>query len=663
MDYAFHLVALLTVCPISHKVSGITQEDVCLEVVANESYSCEWLGLQNIPESIPATTEILDFSFNSLYVLYNSTFSRLRNLKHLDLTRCNINWIYDNVFLHNTQLNTLVLIGNPILFIKDLAFSGAVSLNHLFMEQTSITSLSHVLLKDLDNLETLSLGNNFISSVELPNTFQTRNLRVLDFQFNGINKILAADMEMLKKVENLSLILKGNNINFIEPNSFNSSKLHILDLTSCATNTDLSVLIDGLNGLSTNILKIGSFEDVKTKNTVSPYTLRGLCNISMKAVSLQHADLDDLSSDMFFCFPKVQKLDLTNTYIKSFPIFNNSLTELILNHNKIGSLCDIHSDGFTLLKSLHIKRNQNEMSLGASCLKHLSSLQYLDLSHSNIASSSNCCSSQFSGLTSLKYLNLSYNNIQIFFELAFSDNDKLEVLDLAYTPITINGSVGPFNNLKLLSVMNLSHSLVDVTNEHLLQGLRNLVYLNLEKCVCQSGVINTSLFSHALNLEILILSSCKIKAIEEQAFSTLKKLVYIDLSGNMLTVFSINIFGELSHIHLNLAFNMITTIQLESVSNVSGTSIINLSHNPLDCSCANIQFILWYKENIHIFEDTISTLCWSPQSSNGKELSKLIIICKISSGYIFLITVSFILIIIALILAARYYRKKRYASI
>lgn len=57
------------------------------QVTVNKSYSCEGLGLREVPEELPVTTEILDFSFNMLPSLQNSTFSELKSLLYLDLTR------------------------------------------------------------------------------------------------------------------------------------------------------------------------------------------------------------------------------------------------------------------------------------------------------------------------------------------------------------------------------------------------------------------------------------------------------------------------------------------------------------------------------------------------------------------------------------------------
>lgn len=48
---------------------------------------CSGLALRLVPDEIPDATKTLDFSFNYLPALYNSTFHRLRSLVSLDLTR------------------------------------------------------------------------------------------------------------------------------------------------------------------------------------------------------------------------------------------------------------------------------------------------------------------------------------------------------------------------------------------------------------------------------------------------------------------------------------------------------------------------------------------------------------------------------------------------
>lgn len=54
---------------------------------ANKTYNCENLGLTEVPDTLPNTTEFLEFGFNFLPVIENTTFTRLIDLMFLDLTR------------------------------------------------------------------------------------------------------------------------------------------------------------------------------------------------------------------------------------------------------------------------------------------------------------------------------------------------------------------------------------------------------------------------------------------------------------------------------------------------------------------------------------------------------------------------------------------------
>lgn len=58
-----------------------------LQKEANRTYNCENLGLREIPDTLPNMTEFLEFGFNFLPTIQNTTFSRLINLVFLDLTR------------------------------------------------------------------------------------------------------------------------------------------------------------------------------------------------------------------------------------------------------------------------------------------------------------------------------------------------------------------------------------------------------------------------------------------------------------------------------------------------------------------------------------------------------------------------------------------------
>ncbi|NWX74889.1 CD180 protein, partial [Alca torda] len=601
------------------------------QITVNKSYSCEGLGLREIPEKLPVTTEILDFSFNVLPSLQSSTFSELKSLRYLDLTRCQINWVYDGAFHSNKQLKTIVLTGNLLMFLSDTAFAGPQSLKQLVLTQTGITSMSFIPMANLDSLDTLILGSNHISSLQLPPNFPTQNLKYLDFQMNNIRTITAEDVRVLQKTSNITLSFKANDIVYIEPGAF-QSHFYSLDFGGCA---DIPAVLVGIQNSTAQTLWLGTFHGVKKKPYISPNVLQGLCNISVRDLYLQLRHFRNLNANTFQCLTRLRKLDLTHTHISALPpgiSRMNLLAELVLNTNSFEHLCNISSAAFPSLTHLHIKGNTQLLQLGSGCLEKLAKLQHLDLSKSLIESFG-CCNEALSGLSSLRYLNLSHN-IKLHLQDTFvKDSANLELLDLAFTPLHTNASQGPFRNLHLLQVLNLSSSHVNTSIQHLFQGLENLMLLDLSQNNFESGIVPMDkLFQELSNLQVLILSSCELTAIGGQAFHTLKKLQHVDLSHNKLTAFSTDAFSNLKSIYLNFAHNRIRIVPGDKLASLGGHCVINLSYNPLDCTCSSIGLITWYKQNLDKTEDPEGTRCSEPKLLAGAQLATVSLSCGISTA-------------------------------
>ncbi|NXY41941.1 CD180 protein, partial [Ceuthmochares aereus] len=631
------------------------------QIIVNKSYSCDGLGLREIPEKLPVTTQILDFSFNVLPALQNSTFSRLKSLLYLDLTRCQINWVYDGAFHNNKQLKTIVLTGNLLMFLSDTAFAGPLSLSQLVLTQTGITSISFIPMTNLDSLDTLILGSNHISSLQLPPNFPTQNLKYLDFQINNIKAITTEDVQVLQKTNNITLIFKGNDVLHIEPGAF-QSHFYSLDFGGC---TDIPGVLAGIQNSTVETLWLGTFHMMEKERYVSPDVLQGLCNISVTDLYLQLRHFRNLNATTFQCLTKLRKLDLTQTHISMLPpgISGMSLlTELVVNANTFKHLCNISSAAFPSLTHLYIKGNLQVLQLGCGCLEKLANLRHLDLSKSRVESF-DCCDKALRGLSSLQYLNLSHNTKLHLQDMLIKDSANLELLDLAFTPLLINTSQGPFRNLHLLQVLNLSSTHINISIHHLFQGLENLKLLDLSQNNFESGIMpKDKLFQQLSNLEILILSSCGLTAIGHQAFHSLQKLRHVDLSYNKLSVFSIDAFSNLRSIYLNFAHNSIHIIPRDELASLAGHYIINLSYNPLECTCLNIGLITWYKQNLDKIEDPEGTRCSEPKSLAGSQLTTISLSCEISMAGI----IAIVLVILscgAIFICGSRYFKRNYQQI
>ncbi|KAG8516179.1 CD180 antigen, partial [Galemys pyrenaicus] len=628
---------------------------------ANMTYNCENLGLREIPDNLPNTTEFLEFGFNFLPTIQNATFIRLINLVFLDLTRCQINWIHEDSFQRHHQLNTLTLTGNPLIFMAETSLTGPMSLKHLFLTQTGISNLKFIPVHNLENLESLHLGGNHLSSIKFPENFPTQNLKVLDFQNNAIHYLSSEDMDALKAT-NLSLNFNGNDIKGIEHGAFHSK---IFQSLKFGGSLNLSVILTGLQNSTTQSLWLGTFEDIIDQDITSAM-FEGLCDMSVESINLQKHHFSDFSPATFRCFTQLQELDLTQTHLKTLPSGiqgMKSLKKLVLNVNHFDQLCQISAASFPSLTDLYIKGNLNKLDLGVGCLEELKDLQKLDLSHSSIEAS-DCCHLQLKNLLHLQYLNLSYNGALYLLSKAFKECPHLEVLDLAFTHLHADAPQSPFQNLDLLQVLNLSHCHLDTSNQYLLAGLKDLRHLNFQGNRFPDGSIpNTNLLQIVGTLEILILSFCDLLSIEQQAFQSLQNISHLDLSHNNLTGMSIEALSHLKGIYLNLSANSLSSVPPHLLPVLSQQNIINLSHNPLDCTCSNIHFITWYKENLQKLEGSEETVCANPPYLRGVRLSDVELSCVITPEITFLIVLLLLLFMFLLTCLIKFLFRRKYEHI
>ncbi|KAM5260440.1 CD180 antigen isoform 1-T1 [Hipposideros larvatus] len=639
-----------------------SSDEMCTVKEANKTYNCENLGLRGIPDTLPNTTEFLEFGFNFLPTIQVTTFSRLIDLIFLDLTRCQINWVHEDTFQSHHQLNTIVLTGNPLIFMAETSLNGPKSLKHLFLIQTGLSNLQFIPVHNLEKLESLYLGSNHISSIKLPENFPTQNLKVLDFQNNAIHYLSSKAISSLGQATNLSLNFNGNDIKYIEPGAFHSRVFQSLKFGGMF---NLSVVFNGLQNSTTQSLWLGTYEDTDDQD-LTPAMFEGLCAMSVESINLQKHHFADLSSTTFRCFTQLQELDLTGTHLKELPSGiegMNSLKKLVLNVNSFEQLCQINAASFPSLTDLYIKGNLRKLDLGVGCLEKLENLQRLDLSHSDIQAS-DCCNLPLKHLSHLQYLNLSYNMPIGLQAQAFKECPKLELLDLAFTHLHVNAPQSPFQNLSYLKALNLSHCLLNTSNQLLLEGLLDLRHLNLQGNRFQDGSISkTNLLQTVGSLEILILSSCELFSIDQQAFHSLGKMRYIDLSHNNLTGDSISALSHLKGVYLNLAANSLGIISPHLLPILSQQSTINLSQNPLDCTCSNFYFITWYKENLQKLEGLEETVCANPPSLRGVPLSEVKLSCGMTAMGIFFLVVFLLLFAILLILSVKFLLRWKYQHI
>ncbi|KAK9974200.1 hypothetical protein ABG768_022306 [Culter alburnus] len=612
--------------------------------IAN-GYDCSDMDLQFIPDEVPNSVLIFKFSFNYLPALYNFTFQRLNNLHSLDLTRCGITFMYEDIFMHQPNLEVLILIGNPLVFIAGRAFSGPLALKYLSLTQSKIKSLSDIPSENLAYLEVLEIGGSGIRSLDGLSNFHWQNLKSLQLEMNSIDRINLTDLQPIHNVVGMSISFKGNDFVNIEPSAFKSLNLSSLDFSGCFSKMTFSSVLRGLEGIKTNRLKLGLYETDPNVHIPSA-ALQSFCKITVTDLDFQLQHFSDLNNSTFHCLEGLKKLDLTRAHLDLLP-FNmtglSTLSHLVLDENRFSDVCHINTRNFPVLTHLSVSGNSKQLGFSNGCLESLRVLEELDLSLSLVKPIGPCCNDQLFGLGELKLLNLSYSSPMIWSSQPFSATPQLEHLDFSHSLYTLNDS-SPFNNLQSLRTLNLSWSNTNLTNIHIFNGLKTLQLLNLKGNPIQGGVLTeTELFKSVPLLETLILSSCKITAFEENLFKGLTHLRQVDLSENKLVELSTSGFYSLEFLQLNFASNAIVIVDVGSVMNLGKESTVDLSYNPLVCNCSNIQFINWVKKNTIKVKHLMETVCNATRTR--------IIDAKLQCGFPVGV-LAFVIILIVIIIAS-----------
>lgn len=174
---------------------------------------------------------------------------------------------------------------------------------------------------------------------------------------------------------------------------------------------------------------------------------------------------------------------------------------------------------------------------------------------------------------------------------------KLEYLDLSENlPGTIKMTLDIFNTTPHLFFLNVSNN-----------------YLGYP--LLEEG--SNKIFEYVNNLRILDLSNNRITKLMPDIFDNLTRLEKLYLSNNRLSSVSFNMDALRSLTYLDLNDNHLEELNksaMDALSRLHDVKI-NVAHNPLMCSCKNIEFVRWVHENSKKIDKFHETKCTSYNSN------------------------------------------------
>jgi len=556
-----------------------------LRIRAFELQNCELTTIPDNALDLLPSLDRLDVSFNRLATIQKRAFSGGEALMELNLSNCNISYLFPyfcdylskmkTLYLQNnnfnnfdfeeidncTALNLLNISGNNIINVTGLGvglnslthvdfsfnkianlkttFDGLSAMQELHLNNNDIKQINVGQFNGASSLQHLKLSNNLISDISNFSTaFTTKTLQGIHLSKNMISSIpngAFANMDALGYLD-----LSDNRIAQIKPASFSGmtslSELNmggnVLNEIQNATFTELTNL--SFLNLSNNQLTSlpgGAFQGLQTLKTL---------DLSLNGITKLIADVTSPLKTLKFL--SVARNGLTTIETQNWP----PLQTLLLQENKLST---VPSD-IVFANMAHFNASFNELSTffgnSENLLPDMEAMESMDLSHNKLTDISPILFQSFYNLT---YLNLENNLL------------KMQL------------SNETFPNAKYLKELNLANN-DDMTITAPLftpTSFVSLEFLNLSSCNVDELLPLSSPTFAGSSVKSIDLSSCKLKTISPTAFTGLPRLGNVNLTRNQIETFPPFYSG--------------------------GWTIYDLRENPVTCSC-NMTWLAQHSVNV-----------------------------------------------------------------
>lgn len=181
-------------------------DGVCMGCSYDDTQAfCYALRLQEIPQCLPETLKILNFSFNNVTTLEDQSFGNYLKLENLNLDSNGISAVQNNVFSGLVYLKALSLYNNELQTMPVNLFQNLTSLESLNLAYNRFITFDFVYLTPLTQLSSFFVYGNLIDSIA--GISQNKNLKILDL---SINFLTTLDPQQLAQNQNMTIWLERN---------------------------------------------------------------------------------------------------------------------------------------------------------------------------------------------------------------------------------------------------------------------------------------------------------------------------------------------------------------------------------------------------------------------------------------------------------------------
>ncbi|KAK1902463.1 Matrix-remodeling-associated protein 5 [Dissostichus eleginoides] len=183
---------------------------------ANEVH-CTFRSLLSIPSGLPIHTRRINFGFNSISTIHDSSLAGLKKVELLMLHSNDLHHLPDEAFRDLKSLQILKLSYNKLREISSsLTFSGLTSLLRLYLDHNRLQHIHPRALLQLPSLRLLRLQGNrlhqlhprTLCTLSLLNTYYFSTLRHLDLSNNSLTTLPRDTLATAPLLE--TLVLQAN---------------------------------------------------------------------------------------------------------------------------------------------------------------------------------------------------------------------------------------------------------------------------------------------------------------------------------------------------------------------------------------------------------------------------------------------------------------------
>lgn len=274
-----------------------------------------------------------------------------------------------------------------------------------------------------------------------------------------------------------------------------------------------------------------------------------LISSSLETLILDYCEIESISGrSLLSGLSNIKTLKLnSNPLVRIHGLISSSLKSLYLSNCQ---LITVNQNELAYLPSLiYLKMSHNyrlELSTSSSAL-YSSSLRFLDISYCNMLQPS------LHGFPNLKRAVVNHNMIRFLRSHEFTNNTKLEYLDLSYNNIGSMRS-DTFRGLNMLKFLDLSWNEIALIPEGSLTEMPSLTQLKIARnYLTQVGHLKS------ISISVLDMSSCEINHIGKDSLEGLQSLTDLNLSKNLIAHIPDSISSNTLR-YLNLNYNRISMI-------------------------------------------------------------------------------------------------------